>query len=68
MTAKEKADEIYVGFWYLTNDSRIAKQCALICVDEKMNFLESIEHQIDVDNYYFLYKELKYEKEQIEKL
>ena len=34
MTAEEKADEIYVGFWYLTNDSRIAKQCALICVDE----------------------------------
>jgi hypothetical protein len=34
MTPKEKADELYVGFWHLTNDSRIAKQCALIPVDE----------------------------------
>jgi hypothetical protein len=34
MTPKEKADEVYVGYWYLTNDSRIAKQCALIAVDE----------------------------------
>ena len=34
MTPKEKADEIYVGYWRLTNDSRIAKQCALIAVDE----------------------------------
>jgi len=34
MTPKEKAEELYVGYWYLTNDSRIAKQCALIAVDE----------------------------------
>jgi hypothetical protein len=34
MTPKEKADELYVGYWYLTNDSRIAKKCALIAVDE----------------------------------
>lgn len=34
MTPKDKADEIYVGYWRLTNDSRIAKQCALIAVDE----------------------------------
>ena len=34
MTPKEKAEELNVGFWYLTNDSRIAKQCALIAVDE----------------------------------
>jgi hypothetical protein len=36
MTPKEKAEELYVGFWRLTNDSRIAKQCALIAVDEIM--------------------------------
>jgi hypothetical protein len=34
MTAKEKAEELHVGFWKLTNDSRIAKQCALIAVEE----------------------------------
>ena len=34
MTSKEKAEELYVEYWYLTNNSRIAKQCALIAVDE----------------------------------
>ena len=34
MTLKEKAEELYVGYWYLTNDSRIAKQCAIIAVNE----------------------------------
>jgi len=34
---KEKSEELHVGFWRLTNDSRIAKQCALIAVDEIMD-------------------------------
>jgi hypothetical protein len=34
MTPQEKADELYVGYWRLTNDSRIAKQCALMAVNE----------------------------------
>jgi hypothetical protein len=38
MTPKEKADELYVGYWHLTNDSRIAKKCALIAIDEILNF------------------------------
>jgi hypothetical protein len=38
MTPKEKADELHVGYWHLTNDSRIAKQCALIAIDEILNF------------------------------
>ena len=38
MRSKEKADELYVGYWYLTNDSRIAKKCALIAIDEILNF------------------------------
>lgn len=38
MTPKEKADELYVGYRYLTNDSRIAKKCALIAIDEILNF------------------------------
>jgi len=34
MTPQEKADDLYVGYWRLTNDSRVARQCALIAVDE----------------------------------
>jgi hypothetical protein len=34
MTPQEKADELHVGYWRLTNDSRIAKQCALVAVNE----------------------------------
>jgi hypothetical protein len=34
MTPKEKADELYVGYWYLTNDSRIAKQCTMIAINQ----------------------------------
>ena len=43
MTPKEKSEELYVGYWYLTNDSRIAKQCALIAVDEIMNICPFIK-------------------------
>jgi len=39
MTPKEKADEMYVGYWYLTNDSRIAKKCALIAVIEVLGHM-----------------------------
>jgi hypothetical protein len=34
IAAKEKAKELHIEYWYLLNDSRIAKQCALIAVDE----------------------------------
>ena len=39
MTPKEKADELNVGYWYLTNDSRIAKHCALVCCDEVLGHM-----------------------------
>jgi hypothetical protein len=39
MTPKEKSEELYVGHWYLTNDSRIAKQCALIAVNEILGYI-----------------------------
>jgi hypothetical protein len=42
MTPKEKAEELHVGFWRLTNDSRIAKQCALIAVDEMLDFRNAL--------------------------
>ena len=34
MTAKEKAEELHVEYWHLTNDARLAKQCAIITVDK----------------------------------
>lgn len=37
MTPKEKAEELYVEYWHLTNDAILAKQCALIAVDEILN-------------------------------
>jgi hypothetical protein len=46
MTPQEKADELYVGYWRLTNDSRIAKQCALIVVDE---IIANIEPSVSMD-------------------
>ena len=39
MTPKEKAEELYIEYWHLLNDSRIAKQCALIAVDEILSLL-----------------------------
>jgi hypothetical protein len=34
MTPQEKADELYVGYWRLTNNAKIAKECALMAADE----------------------------------
>jgi hypothetical protein len=49
MTPKEKADELHVGYWYLTNDSRIAKQCALIAVDEliESHLILTTTHEVE---------------------
>jgi hypothetical protein len=33
MTSKEKAEEVYAVFLSLTNDPKIAKQCALTAID-----------------------------------
>jgi hypothetical protein len=46
MTPQEKADELHVGYWRLTNDSRIAKQCALMAVDE---VIYNIEPSVSMD-------------------
>lgn len=51
MTPQEKADELHVGYWRLTNDSRIAKQCALIAVDELYRIAPwSLENDIQDDS------------------
>jgi hypothetical protein len=59
MTPREKAYELYVGYWYLTNDSRTAKQCALIAVDE----LIYSHSQDTTDNQFYFWQEVKQEIE-----
>jgi hypothetical protein len=59
LTPKEKADELYVGFWYLTNDSRIAKNCALVAVDEILKVTAPI-----IDRFEPYYQELPSEMTQ----
>jgi hypothetical protein len=56
MTPQEKADELHVGYWRLTNDSRIAKQCALIAVDEILN-IKIVRRDDWADDYWFQVKQ-----------
>ena len=58
LTPTEKADELYVGYWYLTNNSIIAKQCALIAVDEVLKM-----HLDRVDEWFGWYDNLMYWQE-----
>lgn len=60
MTPKEKAEELYVGFWRLTHLARIAKQCALIAVDEILNAVTTI-----ADKKYDYFIEVKREIEKL---
>jgi hypothetical protein len=65
MTPQEKADELHVGYWRLTNDSRIAKQCALIAVDE---VIYNIEPSVSMDVISARIKYWEQVKQEIEKL
>jgi hypothetical protein len=65
MTAQEKADELHVGYWRLTNDSRIAKQCAFIAVDE---IIANIEPSVSMDVISARIKYWEQVKQTIEKL
>ena len=65
MTAQEKADELHVGYWRLTNDSRIAKQCALMAVDE---VISNIEPSVSMDVISARIKYWEQVKQTIEKL
>jgi hypothetical protein len=68
MTPQEKADELHVGYWRLTNDSRIAKQCALIAVEEIIPIVNSYENALSASQQ-SNYLEYWYEvKEELEKL
>jgi hypothetical protein len=68
MTPKEKADELHVGYWYLTNDSRIAKQCALMAVNEILNNNNKIPGNVSglhtIENTYY-WQEVKQEIEKL---
>ena len=50
-TPKEQAEELYVGYWYLTNDSRIAKKCALIAV-KKILSINSVDKDVELSDYW----------------
>ena len=77
MTPKEKSEELFVKFypnWYdngLVVKRKYAKQCALICVDEKINLLREIILQFHLDEDYQaleIYRNIKEVKQEIEKL
>jgi hypothetical protein len=64
MTPKEKAEELVIEYWHLLNDLRIAKQCALIAVDEILKELFN-------DELYYLETKIHYwqeVKQEIQKL
>ena len=65
MTPQEKADELHVGYWRLTNDSRIAKECALVTVNE---IIANIEPSVSMDVISARIKYWEQVKQQIEKL
>jgi hypothetical protein len=65
MTPQEKADELHVGYWRLTNDSRIAKQCALMAVNEIINSEKFIWGEYNRDEYRRYFQEVKIEIEKI---
>jgi hypothetical protein len=63
-TPKEQAEELYVRYWYLTNDSRIAKQCAIIHVNEMIKKLvELSDGKFTYLNDVMHYQEVKQEIE-----
>jgi hypothetical protein len=66
MTPKEKAEELHVGFWKLTNDSRIAKQCALIVVDEIL--IANTFNNDNIETYLIKYKYYQEVRQEIQKL
>ena len=61
LTPQEEAKELYVGYWYLTNDSRIAKQCALIAV-KKILSINSVDKDVELSDYW---EEVKQEIEKL---
>jgi hypothetical protein len=68
MTPKEKADELHVGYWRLTNDSRVARQCALLAVDEIIPIVNSYENALPASqqsNYLGYWYEVKKEIEKL---
>ena len=66
LSPQEEANELYVGYWYLTNDSRIAKQCALMCVDKLIKAFEFQRFEFG-DDYNTTYSHYIKVKQAIEK-
>lgn len=64
MTAKEKAIELYDKFIdnYSINGDRNAKECAIICVDEIINYANDYQSMCGEDGYW---QEVKNELEKM---
>jgi hypothetical protein len=65
MTPQEKADELYIGYWRLTNNARIAKECALMSVNEIINSEKFIWGGYNRDEYRRYFQEVKIEIEKL---
>ena len=65
MTAKEKAEELHVEYWHLTNDARLAKQCALIAVKKVALILNGHHKDAIISPFIEYWKEVKKEIENI---
>ena len=64
MTPKEKAEELHVEYWYLTNDERLAKKCALIAVNEILEEALGLDDN-DYQSKYDYWQEVKQEIEKL---
>ena len=65
MTAKEKASDLYEKMWDVYQHDPIAKECALICVDEKIETLLPYAGLLDIKK---TIDELEEVKQEINKL
>jgi hypothetical protein len=65
MTPKEKAKELFDKYFEVTNNYYQAKECALIAVDEMLNWFK--DHSYSNKNYdaFVFYNEVKQEIENL---
>jgi len=77
MTPKEEAIDLVQEFYNITSQDgyyeefKEAKECALICVDDKIQMIIKLENNKDIGNYWFfddILYELREVKQEINKL
>lgn len=63
MSPKQKAFNLFAEFASRLNDGRIAKRCALIAVDEILEFEKTLVEQIK--NHVEIFKEMQFKTESL---